>query len=167
MYLTRSWQTTLWLTPLVLAVACGAPEQGEEAMGAEEPGEMSAEPMEEMPMETPAPVTFTLELHEMNASGIMGTANAAHTDESVEVTVEIAGVTVGEELPSHIHQGTCESGGPVVAALSPVAVSEGTGTGVTTLDPGQIPEDQPLFLQVHGADGQPVACADIPAPHDM
>jgi hypothetical protein len=168
MYPTPSRRTAFWLVPLVLVVACGAPEQGEEAIGAEEEsGDIASEPMEEMPIEAPDPATFTIELNEMNASGVTGTASAVHTDESVEVTVDVTGVAEGEELPSHIHQGTCETGGSVAAPLSNVAVSEGSGTGVTSLDVGQIPADQPLFVQVHGPDGQPVACADIPAPHDM
>ena len=167
MYRIRSRPTMLFLAPLVLVVACSAPEEGEEMMGAEEDtGEMASEPVEGMAMESSDPATFTVELHEANASGIMGTATAMHSDESVEVTVEVAGVTEGDELSSHIHQGTCESGGPVIAPLSSIEVSEGTGSGVTSLTVDQIPVDQPLFLQVQGPDGEAVACADFPAPHD-
>jgi hypothetical protein len=167
MYLTRSRWTTLFLAPLVLAVACGAPEEGEEMMGAEEePSEMASEPTEETPMESSDPAAFSIELEELNASGVTGTAMATHMDESVEVTVSVMGVTDGEELPSHIHQGTCETGGGVVAPLNPVTVSEGSGSSVTSLAVDQIPADQPLFVQVHGSDGQGVACADFPAPHD-
>jgi len=138
----------------------GAPE---EAM--ETPAE---EPMEEVPMETRAPVQFTLMLEEMNASGVTGTASAETQAQSVTVGIELAGAPAGEELPAHIHQGTCASGGPMVAPLSSIQVSdEGDASGTTTLDIGQIPEGESTFVQVHAPDGQPVACADIPTPTGM
>lgn len=98
--------------PLVIALGCQQAEQGEQ---------MEAE---SAMAETPALTLMTL-----NESGVMGTANLSHSEETLTVDVELSGLTPGETYAAHIHRGSCETQGPVAAALGSVtAADDGTGT---------------------------------------
>lgn len=156
----RSPFGSLLLLPLLMVAACGAPEE-DEAMGAAEEAEAPAEtaPVEEMETEPPGEVSVTLET--LNESGVTGTAVATHEGESVVVEVEVQGAPDVEELAAHIHEGDCASGGPVLVPLETVTVADGTGTSSTTLTADQVPAGQAAYIQVHGPEGQPVACGDL------
>lgn len=132
---------------------------------------------------------YTVTLASANDSGITGTAvlAAAAEDERPDahsITLELSGVEAGQTYPAHIHGGTCEEGGGVVAALEPV-VAEGQMASATTVitpdqlamaDTGDEPAEMaaeegeeeeheghgPLFIQVHLPDGTPAACGNVP-----
>ncbi|MGH2535542.1 MAG: plastocyanin/azurin family copper-binding protein, partial [Thermomicrobiales bacterium] len=71
----------------------------------------------------------TIDLGELNASGISGTATLEPSGEGTEVTLQLAGATGGH--PAHIHQGTCENLDPNPAfPLESVAED---GSSVTTV----------------------------------
>lgn len=161
MYSTRSHRASLLLLPLLAVAACGAPEE-DETMGGMEEAETPAEtaPADEMAEEaTPAEVSMMLE--SLNESGVMGTATVTREGESVVVEVEVQGVTATEDLPAHIHEGDCATGGSVLVPLDDVTVTDGTGSSSTTLEAAQVPEDQAAYVQVHAPDGEPVACANL------
>lgn len=159
MYPTRSLRGSLLLVPLLLVAACGAPEE-DDAMGGMEETETPAEttPADEA-MEPPAEVSVTLEA--LNESGVTGSAVAMHEGDSVVVEVQVQGASADGELPAHIHEGDCATGGSVLVPLSSVAVTGGTGSSTTTLGADQVPEGQAAYIQVHGPEGQPIACGNL------
>lgn len=129
-------------------------------------------------------VTVTLEAK--NDSGITGTAvlaaaPGAETPDAHTVTLELSGVEAGQTYPAHIHGGTCEEGGGVVAALESVAAEGQMASATTTITPDQLAMGEtgdeptemaaeegeerghgPLFIQVHLPDGTPAACGNVP-----
>lgn len=115
--------------------------------------------------------TVTVRLSPKNDSGVRARARLVHGEQELSVALSAVGVEAGEEYPAHIHQGSCESGGGVVAAVGPVTRAEGAQAGQATstvaLDKlkqakekaeGEHPD---FFLQVHLPDGTPAACGDI------
>ncbi|NIR44382.1 MAG: superoxide dismutase family protein [Gemmatimonadetes bacterium] len=99
--------------PLVLALGCQRAEEGGEQMEAE------SSMME----------TSSLSLMALNESGVTGTADLSHTEETMTVNLELSGLTPGETYAAHIHRGSCETQGPVAASLGSVTAAEdGTGT---------------------------------------
>jgi hypothetical protein len=79
---------------------------------------------------------------------------------SVEVDTHIG----PGDYPMHIHQGTCESGGPVVVTLSSVEGHEaGEGRATSTFPASELSPGTSYFVQIHHAQGgAPIACADLP-----
>lgn len=154
----RSLWGSVLLVPLFLVAACGAPE-GEDAMAdmeeteAETPAETA--PAEEMPE------AISLALETMNESGVTGTATATPEGGSMVVDVQIEGAP-DASLDAHIHGGDCATGGGVLAPLNAIEVTDGSGSSSTTIDAAQVPQEQAAFVQVHGIDGQPIACGNIP-----
>lgn len=162
MYPIRSFRGSLLLVPLLVIAACGAPEE-DDALGGLEEAETPAETAEEMEMpEEAAPAEVSMMLETLNESGVTGTVTVTHEGESVVVDVQVQGVSEGEELPAHVHEGDCATGGSVLVPLNAIAISDGSGSSSTTLEAAQVPEDQAAYVQVHAPDGQPVACADLP-----
>lgn len=107
--------------------------------------------------EMPAEPTVT-GLDEVNDSGISGEATATHSQQEVTVSILLKeGARPDASYAAHIHSGTCEQGGPVVVDIGPVQNLQSS----KTLQLSQLPADQPAFIQVHGPDGQPVACGDM------
>jgi hypothetical protein len=128
------------------------------------------EPEMDPPMEEPTPepedVAHTaIPLEPVGESGVMGEATVMdHDNAEVVLVVEVSGLPEEGEYAAHIHAGSCEEGGPVAEPLSPVVgLADGTGVGTTTLDADAINGEEPLFIQVHGADGQPIACGNVGA----
>lgn len=130
-------------------------------------------------------VTVTLE--SKNDSGITGTAVLAAAPEAESpdahtVTLELSGLEAGQTYPAHIHGGTCDEGGGVVAALESVAAEAEMASATTTITPDQLAMGEtadeptemaaeeeegeeahgPLFIQVHLPDGTPAACGNVP-----
>lgn len=177
---TRSLMAILLITALP-AFACGGAETEQEAQE-EQMGEMGEmEPAETEAASEPAMATgsATLQLTALNNSGISGTASVSHTADSVTVTMDLTGLTEGETYSAHIHQGSCEQQGPVVAPLSSVeAEAGGAGSATTTLSMDQLTSGEGeamgegegmqegeahemgnYYVQVHFPDGTPAACA--------
>jgi hypothetical protein len=72
------------------------------------------------------------------------------------------GLPDASEFAAHVHRGVCAEGGPVAAALNPVVPAmPGTGSSTTTLETAEVPANEPLFVQIHGPSGAPIACGDI------
>lgn len=164
---------------LILALATGATAQEE------------AEPAKEKEKEQKR--AMTVSLTEVNESGITGKAKfvraeGAEDPHAHEVTLRLSGADAGT-YPAHIHRGTCESGGGVAVALSPITVEEGAemAAASTVITPDQLAAEEaegeapvaiagetqeyaaghapmahgPLFIQVHLPNGTPAACGDL------
>lgn len=179
---TRSLMAILLITALP-AFACGGAETEQEAQE-EQMGEMGEmEPAETEAASEPAMATgaATLQLTALNNSGITGTASVSHTADSLTVTVDLTGLTEGETYSAHIHHGSCEQQGPVVAPLSSVeAEAGGSGSATTTLAMDQLTSGEGeamgegegmqeqahemaenYYVQVHRPDGTPAACGAV------
>ena len=107
----------------------------------------------------PGPVTVNLEpLGEFLAEGAV-TFRRDGTTIRVDV---IADSHLGPgDYPMHIHAGTCEEGGRVVAPLTTLTGGEGgEGTTTTTLTTEQLPLDGTYFVQMHRSDGTPIGCGN-------
>ncbi|MGH7587869.1 MAG: CHRD domain-containing protein [Gemmatimonadota bacterium] len=96
-------------------------------------------------------------------SGITGTATVMPAADGVEVALDLDGLTAGQTYSSHIHRGTCDDDMGVVAPLEDIAADGESARGTTTIGQSMLdPTAESLFIQVHGADGTPVACGDLP-----
>lgn len=103
-----------------------------------------------------------VEFASVDRSGITGTVRGEEDGDDAAVTLELEGLEAGTGYPAHIHSGRCVSGGPVVAPLGDVTGDE-DGAGELTADvpADALSGDEQLFVQVHGPDGDAVACADL------
>lgn len=116
-----------------------------------------------------APDTVTVDLVPKNDSGISGEAHLVHGDSLLHVGLTATGLEAGSEYPAHIHQGSCSSGGGVVAGIGPLAATSngeaGTNTGVplsTLMEANEEGDgEHAFFLQIHLPDGTPAACGDV------
>ena len=99
---------------------------------------------------------MTISIEPLNDSGVTGEVTATHRMDSVTVEVMLTGAPEGS-LPAHVHSGTCDNVGGVLAPLTRL---EG-GSSTTTLAASQVGENQEAVVQVHDASGQPIACADL------
>jgi hypothetical protein len=97
-------------------------------------------------------------------SGITGNATLTPIADGVEVNLDLNGLTAGETYSAHLHRGSCDNDMGVVAPLEDVAASGETGRSTTTIGTSMLdPTAESLFVQVHSADGTPIACGDVPA----
>ncbi|HEX8209034.1 MAG TPA: multicopper oxidase domain-containing protein [Longimicrobium sp.] len=170
-----------WVLPaLALAVAaCGGEGEG----GAEGAGDTTTAavspapaPSATTPPTTPAESTMTgqssattpVQLTALNNSGVTGQAQIMeHGAAETMVTVTLQGQGSGTH-PGHIHSGTCDQLGPVVAPLQSVAMASGTGTSTSTVkvSMGTVMNGQHVVNFHAGAGANPmapVACGAIPA----
>jgi hypothetical protein len=109
-------------------------------------------------------------MERINLSGIggaqaSGEASLAPDGQSTRVMVTLNNATPGEKQ-GHIHTGTCDNLGPVVAPLEPVNVQAGgTGTSTSTVDlPAQQIMEGDHVIAYHEAGGQPgrpVVCGEV------
>jgi len=99
----------------------------------------------------------------VGGSGVTGEVMTMPSAESFIVSLSAGSLRPGESYMAHIHRGVCAGGGPVSVALEPVvADTDGRGSSTTILEPARVAQAQALFVQLHGADGTPVACGDLP-----
>lgn len=137
---------------------------------------------EEMPMTEPAvPVTdpamggsmgamaTTVTMQPLRDSGVTGEATVTPQGAQTEVMVRLTGLQAGGEHPGHIHAGTCDNVGAMVAPLQPItAGDDGTGTMTATaeIDPNAAMDGNHV-VQYHQAGGGPgIVCGPIMA-HQM
>jgi hypothetical protein len=159
------------------AAACGGEgEGGAEGAGDTTTAAVSPAPSAATPPTTAAESTMTgqssattpVQMAALNNSGVTGQAQimehgAAET--MVTVTLQGQGSTTH---PGHIHSGTCDQLGPVVAPLESVAMASGTGTSTSTVkvSMGTVMNGQHV-VNFHAGAGEnpmaPVACGAIPA----
>lgn len=160
---TRStrWTALAAFLLLPLAAACPA-EQGGDAGMAEEEAAPAQEETGEQTQGMAAARTATLTA--TNESGVSGMIHVSTAADSVTVDVEATGMPGPGEYASHIHEGTCDSPGGVVVPLNSVMGQEGgSGTASTTVAGSQITGADSYLVMVHGSEGAPIACANLPA----
>lgn len=175
----RSWSCAL--IALVLAVAaCGGGEGGEgETEGVDNtsltmtdsvPGSDATPPTPGAAVDTGAAAAGgAVTLNPVGNSGISGQANLTTQGGQTQVTVQLTGMQPSSAHAGHVHQGTCDAIGPVVAPLQDVAAdASGNGTSTSTLT---LPMDSVMngrhvisYHQAAGANpGPPASCGAIPA----
>jgi hypothetical protein len=107
----------------------------------------------------------------MNAVGSSGVTGQAqfmdHGAGQTMVTISLNGQGSGSHS-GHIHQGTCDAPGQVVAPLQDVTLANGTGTSTSTVAVplGTVMNGQHIvaYHQSSGESaGPPVVCGQIPA----
>lgn len=100
-----------------------------------------------------------------NESGMQGHVIVSAGSDALTIKLEVLGLKGGTQYPTHLHSGTCEEGGDVVAELnSPTVASVGLGSSLTELSPDTMQAGQPYFVQLHQPDGTPAACANVEKP---
>ena len=98
----------------------------------------------------------------VGGSGASGNLTTTTSADRLQLTIRVEGLPDAPEFPAHVHRGVCAEGGPVAVALSAVVPGmPGSGTSTTALEAGELPADEPFFVQVHGPSGAPIACGDI------
>jgi len=98
----------------------------------------------------------------VEGSGTTGELSIAQTGARVDLYLRAQGLPSAGEFSAHVHRGVCAEGGPVAIALRTVVSSgDGSGTSVTELTADALPVTEPLFIQIHGPGGAPIACGDI------
>jgi hypothetical protein len=113
-------------------------------------------------------VASAVMMNEVGSSGITGQAQfMEHGRGQTMVTVTLTSQGNGPHS-GHIHQGTCDSPGPVVAPLRDVTLASGTGTSSTTvsLAYADVVNGRHVVAYHTGAGeshGPPAACGQIPA----
>ena len=151
----------LLLLPLALLPACDV-EAEPEAFPAETP---PPAPEEAPPVSGPPDPELehaVISLEPVDDSGVAGEALAMHEGDAVVLILEVTGLPGAGEYPAHIHEGDCARGGPVAVTLSPVAGGpDGSGSSTTAMDASELDPNRPLFVQVHGEGGAPIACGNI------
>jgi hypothetical protein len=155
------WTSLMAVAAALTLSACAAEEGGEMEEAVEEAAPAPA--AEEGAMMEPVSVA----MEPKNESGVTGEATATHHGDSVTVEVSIAGASAEGEFMAHVHSGTCAETGGVLAALTSLQVSGGSGTSATTLAASEVPQDQGAVIQVHDTTGTPVACGDLMGHGDM
>ena len=172
MKLSRSF----WLLALPLAMAgCGGGDEGntdaETAVG--DPATMQAASTDSGAATTPAPagdtagghgaMPMTVQLASVQNSGVTGEATLTAQGEQTQATVRLAGLKGTGAHPGHIHQGTCDKLGSVVAPLpsiTPGADGTGTATGTAAVPMNTAMNGQHV-VNYHMPDGSPAACGAI------
>lgn len=110
----------------------------------------------------------SIQLAAVGNSGVSGTAQLMeHGANQTMVTVSLTGTGSGSH-PGHIHSGTCENLGAVVAPLQAVERANGNGTSTSTVEvPIATVMNGQHVVNFHAGAGDnpmaPVACAQIPA----
>lgn len=154
----------LLLAPLLLLAACEAPETDAPPADPEPAAEPEGEPADPSVEEVP---TATVDLEEVEESGVTGEAAVMDADDTEVYVVDVEGLPAEAEYEAHIHTGNCAEGGGVAEPLNPIMGGEdGTGSSTTMFDTGTVPTDEDHFVQVHGEDGDPIACGDLDGSDD-
>lgn len=99
------------------------------------------------------------DMEAQNQSGVTGSLALSSMGDSLTVQVRLQGLQAGQTYASHVHQGTCASPGSVVTPLQDVSGDTGQARSTVAMDAVQ---GQELLVMVHGADGQPISCGNLP-----
>jgi hypothetical protein len=162
----RSYAWILAFVPFALA-ACAGPETADDTETATEEALPATEATPPPTTEPEQPASFTAQFQPINESGASGQVDLRAIGESTEVRVTLSGAGEGV-YQGHIHTGTCDAPGDVVAPLSPIT-ADASGAGdqtaevavplATVMDGNHIV----LYHEPGGEPGAPIACAPIPA----
>jgi hypothetical protein len=112
-----------------------------------------------------APASATASLMAVDNSGVTGDVTLTASGEQTTIGMHVNGGPANTTMEAHVHSGTCETSGPVVAPLDSVK-TDATGMGMinTTVSiPFATVNNGQHFVQVHKPDGKPAACANVPA----
>ncbi|HEU0301154.1 MAG TPA: hypothetical protein VFR37_16940 [Longimicrobium sp.] len=164
----------LAVLPLALA-ACGGGDQaegGSDTTSVMTPADSgttaTAPPPGDSTMPGATGVAAAVTMNAVGNSGVTGQAQfMEHGPGQTMVTVTLNGQGDGARS-GHIHQGTCDNPGQVVAPLQDVTLASGTGTSITTvsLAYGDVVNGQHVVAYHTGAGenpGAPAVCGQIPA----
>lgn len=130
---------TLALVAVLVLVGCGGEGNGEDVAGAR---------------------TLTLDLAAQNGSGQSGTAQLTADREKTRIVVEVANPPEVAQ-PSHVHKGTCDEIGDVVAPLENVV--DGRAESVVDMSLAELRRGG-LIVHAHKSEAEydtSVACAEI------
>jgi hypothetical protein len=98
----------------------------------------------------------------VDASGVAGDVTVTTGPDGVAFTLAVGGLPGAAEYAVHVHRGVCVEGGPVAAALTSVTgAADGSGSSTTRLPASEVPTNEPVFVQLHGPNGTPLACGDL------
>ena len=172
-------RTFLLMVLSVTLAACGGGDEAEVAEG--DGAAMDTTAMTPAPMPMPADSgamasggmagAQTVALQGVGGAPVTGSVAVSEAGGGTQVVLTVAGAGGAGTHAAHVHTGTCDAPGDVVAPLESVtADATGAGTSTTTL---QIPMATVMngqhIVAVHeagGSPGAPVACAAIPQ-HSM
>jgi hypothetical protein len=113
----------------------------------------------------------TITLQPVAGSGVSGEATLTEMGQQTQVMVRLMGSQPNATHQGHIHSGTCDNIGSVVAPLQPVQVDgQGSGTSTSTVNVSiHDASDGRHVVAYHeagGSPGAPAVCGEIPA-HTM
>ena len=148
--------SVLALAAMVGMAACAKDADDDDALPADT---TAAANTTGMPADGPPTEPQVTGLDDVNDSGIEGEATATHAAQEATVSILLKGdkAKADATYDAHIHSGTCDKPGPVVVALEPVKNLQSS----KTIQLSQLPQGQPLLIQVHDASGKPVACGNM------
>jgi hypothetical protein len=184
MEMTMKIERTFLAVALSLALAaCGGADEAETIEG-----EGTAMAGDTTTMTTTAPMPMPADSGAMAAGGAMagaqtiplqaiggapvsGTVAVSEAGGATQVMLAVMGTGAAGTHAAHVHTGTCDAPGDVVAPLESVtADASGAGSSTTTLQlPAATVMNGQHIVAVHeagGSPGAPVACAAIPQ-HSM
>lgn len=103
--------------------------------------------------EAKAKDAMTVTLSEVNESAIEGKAVISHAEDAEgmaahQVKVKLTGATEGQTYPAHVHQGSCEEGGPVVTGLTSVEADAEGASSTTVVAAADLRDDEAEDAQV-------------------
>ncbi|HEX6926054.1 MAG TPA: hypothetical protein VF167_11590 [Longimicrobiaceae bacterium] len=154
-----------WMVPALalLLGACGGDAADTEMAGAD-----SAQVEEGM---APTPTTedqmgamaTAVAMTALGGGTATGEAILTPSGSGTEVNVTLNGLEANSTHPGHIHQGTCDSVGSVVAPLSEItADASGTGSMTTTVELGADSLFAGNYIVVyHDPGGTPMVCGQV------
>ena len=131
------------------------------------PADELATPDAPVPAPEPEPLEQTATFEPLNDSGISGQVIASAEGSQTRVQALIAGGQPNATMQGHIHRGTCDAPGEVVAPLEAVETNdEGSGesTSTVSVDPSTVFDGGHIvaYHEAGGAPGAPVTCAALP-----
>lgn len=106
-----------------------------------------------------------VQLQGVGGASASGSVTLMPMGAETQLALLVRGAPAGSSLPTHIHRGTCATGGPVLAPLQNVSIAgDGTGTANSTVTIApQTLLNGSHYVQAHDAAGKPLVCGDIPA----
>ena len=157
----------LAVTALITTACAEQADTGEE----EFPPAAETAPAPTTPAPAEQPMDQTLTFQPIGESQVGGDVEIRDENGQLAVDVTLQNSTEGAVHKGHIHQGTCDNPGPVVAPLEDVTVGsngEGTSENTVTVPMDSLMNGQHIvaFHEANGNPGAPIVCAPIEA-HQM